>query len=203
MSDPWAFGWTQLLTIIGFIITASIAIGGFRTFNRWKREKLEEKKIDVAFEALTLAYESKHVFAYLNPDPGPGFSETEAPRARDDWRKRLEESRDFFDRVWKIQPRCMALFGSEVEEIFRILHVARLHFESRNTYRDLHDGPAFEGSEDIEDFRKRLENICRPIIDRRFRSLEIPARMRIGRGGFRLTIRRPPPSAASGTTKVT
>lgn len=33
MQDPWIFGWTQLLTIIGFAITIAIAIGGFRTFD--------------------------------------------------------------------------------------------------------------------------------------------------------------------------
>ena len=62
MSDPWAFGWTQLLAIIGFIITVAIAIGGFRTCDRWKREKLEEKRIDTAIEALALVYESKFIF---------------------------------------------------------------------------------------------------------------------------------------------
>jgi len=40
MQDPWIFGWTQLLTIIGFAITIAIAVGGFRTFDGWKREKL-------------------------------------------------------------------------------------------------------------------------------------------------------------------
>jgi hypothetical protein len=56
MEKPWTFGWTQLLTIIGFCITIGIAIGGFRTFGRWKREKIEEKRIDVAIEALALTY---------------------------------------------------------------------------------------------------------------------------------------------------
>lgn len=31
MNDPWAFGWTQLLTLIGFVITIGIAVDGFRT----------------------------------------------------------------------------------------------------------------------------------------------------------------------------
>jgi len=42
------FGWNQLLTVIGLIVTTIIAIGGFRTFGRWKREKIEERRIDVA-----------------------------------------------------------------------------------------------------------------------------------------------------------
>jgi hypothetical protein len=61
-SDPWPFGWTQLLTMIGFAITVGIAIGGFRTFGRWKREKLEEKRIEIAFNMLEIAYEAKFVF---------------------------------------------------------------------------------------------------------------------------------------------
>jgi hypothetical protein len=65
MSDPWAFGWTQLLTIIGFTITLGIAVTGFRTFGRWKREKLEERRIEVALDALALAYESKYVFSNI------------------------------------------------------------------------------------------------------------------------------------------
>jgi hypothetical protein len=62
MSDPWAFGWTQVFTILGFLITIGIAFGGFRTLERWKREKIEEKKIDTAIDALALAYESKFIF---------------------------------------------------------------------------------------------------------------------------------------------
>ena len=34
MTGPWTFGWTQLLTIVGFLITGSIAVTGFRTFER-------------------------------------------------------------------------------------------------------------------------------------------------------------------------
>lgn len=55
MTDPWTFGWTQLLTIAGFAITIGIAWTGFRTFERWRREKIEEKCIDPAVEALALA----------------------------------------------------------------------------------------------------------------------------------------------------
>jgi|ERR1700730_100701 hypothetical protein len=214
MSDPWAFGWTQLLTAIGFIITISIAIGGFKSFNRWKREKLEDKKIDVAFEALALAYEAKYVFAYLQPPAG--FSGGAHP-VRDDWRKRVEESHDFFDRIWKIQPKCMAFFGPEVEEIFSILHEALMRFQSAQTFRDSHPerervAHAEGGSanrrptiyDDIEEFRKRLEDICRPIIDRQYRSVEFPARKTKRRGSdFRVVgLQGPPPSTTRGTTKA-
>ena len=60
--DPWAFGLNQLLTIIGLLITVGIATVGFRSFGKWKREKLEERRIDIAFEALALAYEAGFIF---------------------------------------------------------------------------------------------------------------------------------------------
>jgi hypothetical protein len=65
MNDPWAFGWTQLLTVIGMAITTTIALAGFRTFGRWRREKIEERRIELALEALSLAYESKAVFGHI------------------------------------------------------------------------------------------------------------------------------------------
>jgi hypothetical protein len=62
VGNPWAFGWTQLLTLIGFAITIGIAVGGFRTFGRWRREKLEERRIEAALDALTIAHETKFIF---------------------------------------------------------------------------------------------------------------------------------------------
>ena len=62
MINPWAFGWTQLLTIIGLLITVCIAVGSFRTFARWKREKIEETRIETAVEALAFAYEAPYIF---------------------------------------------------------------------------------------------------------------------------------------------
>jgi|SRR5262249_4873721 len=84
MSDSWAFGWTQLLTIIGFIITVAIAIGGFRTFDRWKRERLEEKRIDTAIEALALVYESKFIFGHIRNEMSFGHEWQDMPKRQDE-----------------------------------------------------------------------------------------------------------------------
>ena len=65
MPNPWSFGWTQLFTIIGFIITVVISICCFRTFEVWKKEKIEEKRIGVAIDTLSLVYESKFIFDYI------------------------------------------------------------------------------------------------------------------------------------------
>jgi hypothetical protein len=115
MADPWTFGWTQLLTIIGFIITISIAVGGFRTFNRWKREKIEEKRIDIAIEALALVYESKFIFdhiksetsvPYESQDMAEGYGSVEQRSARGPFYavlNRVSAQKEFFERAWKMQ----------------------------------------------------------------------------------------------------
>jgi hypothetical protein len=48
MDNPWAFGWTQLLGVSGLLLTAAIGGFGLRTLNKWRREKIEEKKVDLA-----------------------------------------------------------------------------------------------------------------------------------------------------------
>jgi hypothetical protein len=50
------------VAIAAFVITTILAIAGLRTFDRWKREKVEERRIETAIDALALAYESKIVF---------------------------------------------------------------------------------------------------------------------------------------------
>jgi hypothetical protein len=123
-------------------ITLCIAIGGFRTFGRWKTEKLEERKMEVAFDMLAAAYEAKFVFdhirgptsfAYEWADMSEDASETEDQRkSRGSFYailKRINANNDYFERVWKLQPRCMAMFGASVEEIFVLLHRARREVE--------------------------------------------------------------------------
>ena len=141
MPTPWTFGWTQLLTIIGFIITILIAVGGFRTFGRWKKEKIEEKRIETAIEALALVYESKFIFDHIRSEMSFGYEWKDMPdsygteehrNARGPFYailKRIEANKDFFERAWKIQVRCTALFGPKVEEIFLLIQRARREIE--------------------------------------------------------------------------
>ena len=138
MSNPWEFGWTQLLTVVGFGITTVIAFSGFRTFGRWKREKVEERRIEIALDALALAYESRDVFTYIRGSlsswrdyedmPAIAGDSEEARRLRGSYfvvGKRVIEHKDFFNRVWKLQPRVMAVFGEDAQAVFRRLHNAR------------------------------------------------------------------------------
>lgn len=142
MNDAWTFGWTQLLTIVGFVITVTIAVSGFRTFGRWKRELLESKRIEIALEALALAYESKYVFESIRSPMSFGYEWADMPsRAGENEsarnsrgafyaiRKRVFDRKDFFEGVIKLQPKMMAMFGTAVEEPFMQLHRARREVE--------------------------------------------------------------------------
>jgi hypothetical protein len=141
-SNAWEFGWNQLLTIIGLLVTIGIAVGGFRTFGRWKREKIEERRIDVALEALSIGYESQGVFAAIRNPGSFAYEYRDMPRAEgesdEEWArkttyyvtlKRMDDHREFFIKVLKLQPRMMAVFGPEVEMIFGELNQARAHVQ--------------------------------------------------------------------------
>jgi hypothetical protein len=211
MNSPggWAFGWTQLLTIIGFIITVGIAGIGFRTFGRWKREKLEEKRIDIAFDMLALAYEAQFIFAHIRgpmayahewADMPEIVSETADQRsARGTFYatlSRIAANKDYFERLWKLQPRCMAMFGAEVADVFMLVHRARREVEvaaqmlaspGRKFGDDMRsklehavwDTGNFEPEKDevgkkLSEFRTRTEALCKPSINAEFKRNQQP-----------------------------
>ena len=119
--DPWAFGWTQLFTLAGLMISIIVSVAGLRTFAKWKKEKLEEKRIEIAIEALALSYESKHIFNHIRsaicyPYEWEGMPDQVGDSQLRNNRagffailKRIESNREYFDRAWKMQVRCAAL----------------------------------------------------------------------------------------------
>ena len=52
----------SIVALLGLGLTAVIAIAGFKSFGRWKREKIEERRIEVALDALAIAYEARFRF---------------------------------------------------------------------------------------------------------------------------------------------
>jgi hypothetical protein len=138
--DPWAFGLNHLLTIIGFLLTLGITAAGFRTFSKWKREKIEERRIDIALEALALAYEASFIFESIRSPMSfegewfemKGIEASEKRQAAGPFfatLRRIDHHKDYFERVWKMQPRFMAVFGKEAANIFIKVHQARRKVE--------------------------------------------------------------------------
>ncbi len=127
---------------VAFVITTILAVVGLRTFGKWKREKLEERRMETAFQALKLAYQSTFVFEHIRSPLIEGYEWAEMPvRAGDDENKRsrrgsyysvmkrVEANKDFFKAAWDIQPACMAIFGAEIQDAFLGLHKARRQIE--------------------------------------------------------------------------
>jgi hypothetical protein len=201
------------LTLIGFAITIGIAVGGFRTFGRWKKEKIEEKRIDVAIEALALVYEAKFVFDHIRSemsfpyewkDMPEGFGSEKERDARGPFYatlKRIDACKDFFERAWKIQVRCMALFGNDIEQTFLLMHRARREIEVSAemllrdpfpthqsednlktwdrfradvwpAYKDKVEGGDRVGQK-LSEFIDKIEKKCRPIVDHEYK-IDIP-----------------------------
>jgi hypothetical protein len=199
--DPWAFGWTQLFTLIGLGMSGLFAFLGLRTFEKWKREKLEERKIEIAFDALSLAHESKYVFAHIRNVMSYDFEYKDMPKkpgaSEIEWGRRgpyyailgrINQNKDFFEKAWKLQPRCTAMFGTDAEEIFLLMHKARREIEvsaqmllwqevddetMKEFQRDIWDRGEFEKEKDrigkkLAEFRERVETLFRPVIDRQY-----------------------------------
>jgi hypothetical protein len=193
------------LTLIGFAITIILAVAGFRTFDRWKREKIEERRIETAIDALALAYESKIVFRSIRSSMSYDFDYKDMPKVEGETEakrhlrgsywvvgKRVTDNKEFFNRVWKLQPIVMAIFGEHMEDIFGKLHEARAFIQvasqtlawdeppgnnadnialARQMRTDLWGG----GSNDVDRvqasldaFQKGIERVCKPVVDREF-----------------------------------
>jgi hypothetical protein len=211
MENPWAFGWIQLLTICGFLVTIVLGVTGF---GRWKRQQLEARRIEAAIEALSLAYESKYVFDNIRSPMAfeyewqdmpvtPGET-AEARRKRGSFyavAKRIRQNKEFFERAFNMQPKCMAMFGKEAEEIFMLMHKARRSIEVSSEMlawkvgqyedreapdhnaefyeqcrRDIWDLGAFQPEKDkvgkqLTEFRQRMEKTFEPVIGKEFKGI--------------------------------
>jgi hypothetical protein len=129
----------SFLTLVATVVLAAI---GLRTLKRWRQEQLEGRRIEVAFEALEIAYKAKYVFAQIRSPLIEGYEWADMPHAAGDTEdrrsrrgcyyaiaKRLEGNKEFFEQVWKCHAKCMAVFGSSSEQIFLELHKARQQIE--------------------------------------------------------------------------
>jgi hypothetical protein len=195
-TDPgqWTFGLTQLLTVIGLLMAAL----GFRTVAKWHREQIDQRKIDLASEALSLAYESKAVFENIRSRvfyQGEGAETPLVPgqsdKDRNDPRRpycavldRIQANHDYFARVWKLEPKFIAIFGEEASKSFEQFRRARRDIEVAASFmvtdwrfddradpkelkqqRDIIFGTGSDPvTEKLENFRRHIDELCRPVI---------------------------------------
>lgn len=200
-----------VIAIVGIAVTGIMAGLGLRSFAKFKREKIEERRIEVALDALAIAYESKFVFETIRAraiarheyenatDPrytvgnvGIRVNIREGQQGAYAVLRRIEAQEEFFERVRKIEPRFMAVFGAETEGIFAGLYSARVqlaaaaetlfeigHIETEDTVqigverRDLRQ-VIFRGPDEKKEndkigaltygFRSQIEALCRPIV---------------------------------------
>jgi hypothetical protein len=210
--------WTvipELTKTLGTVVTAAaacvgayVALRGLRTFERWRHEKIEENRIAVAVEALSVAYKSKFVFEFIRSPLTRSYEYKEmaeiAGESEDEKTRRgsfyaalhrIEQNREYFEHVWELQPKFMAVFGKETEEIFLLLHTARkdievacemlmYHFkepdmakdDERKLWVDLRraiwssNGANAKEADPVgtklEQFRTRIEALCRPVLEK-------------------------------------
>lgn len=73
--------------------------------------------------------------------------------------KRIEYHHDFFERVWKVKPRFMAVFGKETADIFKRIDEAHsnIFHSTRRLLQLAKDGQLY-GDTTRQEFRERLEN---------------------------------------------
>src|SRR3954471_15457892 len=83
--------------------TIVIAIGGFKSFGRWRREQLEGKRIDIAIEALTMAYRTKFVFQNIRALMAMSNEWEDMPKLEDDTDNKRMQRGSFYAVFKRIQ----------------------------------------------------------------------------------------------------
>jgi hypothetical protein len=126
--------------ILNVIAIVGAAFFGLRTFNRWRNERIEERRIELAERALGLIFEVQEIFDYVrNPISWAGEGRTRERSANEtsDQAKnrdsdyipfeRMTYSKEYFDRVRVAVPSVRAVFGKETADTLN--EIRRLHAE--------------------------------------------------------------------------
>jgi|GEM_PF-2126099 hypothetical protein len=131
-----------VLTLVGFSIALAIAAAAFDAMKKLRRQRVEERRMEIALDALAIAYESKYVFDRIRSpmvfDYEWRSTQKIAGESEAAWqqrgqffavKQRILNNQDYFERAYLLQPRLMALLGSRAQEIFTLLHAARRDVE--------------------------------------------------------------------------
>ncbi len=79
-SDPWAFGWDQLIGLLQLAAVVVAAIVGYLSVRTWQAERLDRRQGEVAEQVLTLLYEAPDRFASIRSPAGFAGEGSTRPR---------------------------------------------------------------------------------------------------------------------------
>jgi hypothetical protein len=128
VSNPWEFGLTHALAILQICVTLALAAIGLRTFAKWRREKIEERKIPLAEDALRLVYKARSIFKdvrrpYLNDLEEEEFAGKPEGKATRMAQIRFAKYTDDFTELELTNLKLQAYFGRR-ESFFRNIETA-------------------------------------------------------------------------------
>lgn len=152
-------GWATLAGVLAVIYAARV---GSNTFEAWRRQKQEERRMEAAEQILTLAYRLRHNLVAIRSRHMSGGELANAELALknspdnlwnklDDGRQRraisaqvvrtrLVNFQDDMNEIWTRKPTALALFGPEIEA--RLDDLWRCHTDAAaaaDDYADLGD----------------------------------------------------------------
>lgn len=140
-------GWATLAGALAVIYAART---GANTFAAWKRQKVEERRMDAAERIMTLAYRMRPAFATAR---SRGILGGETKAAQDtldanwpDWRQkgieeqrrittaqtvlnRLHAYREDWEQIWVLKPIALAHFGKDIEDALHSFWTAYVEVE--------------------------------------------------------------------------
>ena len=113
-SDPWSFGWDQLISSAnGIIILAGIVVARV-TFRRWQEEKAAQRQFEIAEHALRTMYEAQDVFKEMR-------SEGNGAEPWKDVFTSIQSRESFWREVQQRRVELKAYFGSELLRSFEAI----------------------------------------------------------------------------------
>jgi hypothetical protein len=133
------------VAIAGVAITGLLTLRGLNSFERWRRERIEERRIQVAIDALAIAREAMIAFAAVRGSgvgsheyadmSDPSNPDTQGVYKRDQTGpyvvlRRLRRYDEFFERAAKLEPLYVAVFDDQAGDEFALLFKARQLLES-------------------------------------------------------------------------
>jgi hypothetical protein len=132
------------VALLGVLATFGVALKGLNSFERWRRERIEEKRIQVAIDVLSIAHEATIAFSavrgrfianYEYADMSDPSNPSTHGVCKDGQTgpyvvlRRLRNFDELFQRAAKLEPLYVALFDTQAGDEFARLFEAKQRLE--------------------------------------------------------------------------